>query len=406
MLRSLPFLIVLLLVSAGSSSAQFFDITNGDIFFTDIPGCDGNLHDFSIRGLSETNTSYEFTATIDGRSRTFVISLNQGYTFDTLDDRILDFDNEEDLLAFMEDVIGGDWTSYVQFAQAGLGCNSLGLGSGAVVTADPLVNQNISTFRNVAFNDMVLPKGMRSANSAAEARTDNTSQGSEEESGSGRPLLLTEVSSDMEYERFDVGSASGDNFAIRGGFARVTPRGDMAYGLNGFFNRLSLGAGDPSNYYVLQGFLNKYTSQTLNGESYVGLTVNAVLPELGENSFGIGLHAVQKRFMGDSMFMYGAMFQSNMAGDLNANYANMAVLYGFPVGDNLSINLDMLAVFNVYTAFDGEKIESNDRLMLNPSVTATYYPSPSFGLNVGVKTVLLVENYSSFELVVGSRFRF
>ncbi len=264
-------------------------------------------------------------------------------------------------------------------------------------TSDPVVNQNVTTARMAAFRTTTLPALATAA---------------EEDDEAGRTgAMFQEMSSDIEYESFSIGSLDGTNFAVQAGYARSNATGSWLYGGNAVFNSRKFDfAGAESNLFTtVQLFGNRTVSSSLAREAYVGTTVTGQFNDIdgADTAFSIGLHAVQNHFMNNGgSFTYGGMLQANMAGDLTTFLGNLAVMYGVPIGRSLALNVDALLVYTVAQSFDGTKIDLGNRFMLNPGAYLTWFATPSFGLNLGVKTALLLEDYSSIEAVLGARFRF
>ncbi len=345
-----------------------------------------------------------FTMSVDnGPARTFTLG-ELSPEDDQITDQIVDLNDlsDEDLINMISD---SQWRSFYQFLGQQLGCLGISsvLGSTQAVTSDPVVNQSIQVFQNIAFSGRAQPRAAQPSSPQAQQREGEA----EEEGDKGQKVLLSQVSSDVEYEFFELNNLGGENLAVRAGFAQTSANGRWSFGFNGIYNRLSFDGRDPFNNGFFNVFINRVTSASLSGESIIGLNVSYLYFDGADNGFGVALHSVRRwYFGGGSVFTLGTMAQFAQVGDLSNGYINFAGLLGFPIGRRLALNLDALVLWNVVQLFDGDQRELDDPIVLNPGAYLMILFGDAFALNLGVRTVLLIKDYTSYELALGAGFRF
>ncbi|MFC2089036.1 hypothetical protein ACFLSX_05480 [Calditrichota bacterium] len=364
-------------------------------FEYDVPGCDGNQHHIRWYNWSSNPPFVSFTISIDGNSRSFTLNndLAEDYTIDD-QGRFVHNDSE--------------WQAYYNFWMSELGCSfsfSGGdFGGGSNITANPVVAQNVQSFTKVVFSERARPK-------AAGKKVKKTAKKEEDESEKKAELRrTTDTNSDLEYESFEIGSSSGSNLAIRGGIAKMSDNGRWIYGGNFIYNSLSFDGADNSfNNNTINAFVNNVFDESDTQESYWGATFNYLLIDgdmSDDNGLAFGVHGVKKLYGEESITVFGVMAQYAKIGDLTTWFANAAFLYGFPIGETMSLNIDALYLYNINASYDGNEIEIEHPSTLIPGITLDLYMSETFGLNFGVKTVLLQEDYTSWIFTIGAGWRF
>jgi len=395
---TLLFVFVAIGVFHSSALAQILDPSTGDISF-DVTNCQGGtsmVRLFDVTGSPDPNV-FSFSLTIDGNTRSFTLDTRN--IPDELDNA--DVNSPDDFLGL---ILDSEWRSYIEFYLQELGCLGFGVfGSTQAVTSDPVVNQSIQVFQNIAFSGRAQPRAAQPSSPQAQQREGEA----EEEGDKGQKVLLSQVSSDVEYEFFELNNLGGENLAVRAGFAQTSANGRWSFGFNGIYNRLSFDGRDPFNNGFFNVFINRVTSSSLSRESIIGLNVSYLNFEGADNGFGIALHSVRRwYFGGGGVFTLGTMAQFAQVGDLSNGYINFAGLLGFPIGRRLALNLDALVLWNVVQLFDGEQRDLEDPVVLNPGAYLMILFGDAFALNLGARTVLLIKDYTSYELVLGAGFRF
>ena len=372
------------------ASAQFVDPTGGDVTF-DLAGCDGITHTISIVGINidEFTNVFTFRVTVDGRSATFS----------------LDLDNVSDIDASTGKYTDPSWQAYVDFVLRGLGCAVAGSFGNSAAPSDPVVSQNLQAFKRAAFSERAKP---RAAGKRVKKTKEAREQEAEEEDREAAPLMPSEMSSDIEYEFFDINGTGGSNFAIRAGYTRVSDDGEWSYGSNLILNSLSFDDNGYINNFI-NSFGTKILTETDTKETSVGGSFNLLLIDEGlnpDNGFALGVFYVERLYIEDRIITYGGMFQQSKVGELSTTYLNAAGMYGFPIGERYALNIDVLYMRNLRTTIDGDSADLKSNNILSLGANGSIYMSEAFGLNAGFKTMLLVKDYSSYEITIGGGYRF
>lgn len=397
-------LIAMLAVPEARAQATWNDFALGD---DTIANCDGGRSAlrFAAPTVSDDGFTATLDATVDGRTETFTLDLrdfNPG-TFD------LPAAGVDDVDGFIEVVPDAQWRAFYRFVFSELGCVlPFGPGGeGALVTANPVVSQNLRTFTGLIEQGRATPR--EAGPPPGSARQEEDDEGGTR----SRLVMLREVSSDAEYEFFEAGRVRGTNLALRGGYAQTSGSGRYSYGVGGVYNRLALdgggGGGDGFSHGTVTAHLSRAFSTSLDRQTTVGLNASYLFVEGESGGFGMALHSVQRWQVGagGQVLAVGAMAQYVGLGDLATTYLNGAVLYGFPIGRRLALNLDALVLWSVDQRLGGEAVEqAGSAVLVNPGASLSVLLGPSFGLILGAKTLLLAEAYSSFELTLGAGFRF
>jgi len=394
--------LIAVLIIHSTAIAQCYNVDGMTICFgTDaisltLTGCDGNSHTITIQGISfDYNTSVgTVRVTCDGRSRTFTLDFDNVYDYDETTGRFND----------------PQWQAYIDFVGRCLGCYAgLGTFTDVATPADPVVAQNIQSFQSIVFSERSRPradtKKVRETIKSREAEEEE-----DEEKEEVAALKPNEMSSDVEYESFEFSGLSGTNLAIRGGYTRTSADGNWSFGANFILNSLSFEEGeDTYDNSSIHLFTNNVFLKTSTYEMSVGASINYLLMDektSDENGVAFAAHLIQKSYRGDNIRVYGLMFQQTNIGDIANQYLNVAGMYGFPIGERFSLNIDALYTSNLYTAFDDEEIEMDSKNILNIGVNLSIYMSEAFGMNIGLKKVFLVKDYESLEFTLGAGFRF
>ncbi len=375
----------------------------------DFENCQGGFSTIMFSDVQSFGSSVTFTLSVDnGTKQTFTLNLDNLSPEDEQIIEQIEVANDLKNGDLINMISNSQLRSYLRFLGQELGCLGFGLsGSTMALTSDPNVNQSIKTLRAIAFSDRAQPRAAQPNSPRAQrreaAREDQAEEGGEE----GQKALLSQVSSDVEYEFFELNNLGGENLAVRAGFAQTSANGRWSFGFNGIYNRLSFDGGNAFNNGFFNVFINRVTSSSLSRESIIGLNVSYLNFEGADNGFGIALHSVRRwYFGGGGVFTLGTMAQFAQVGDLSNGYINFAGLLGFPIGRRFALNIDALVLWNVVQLFDGEQQDLEDPILLNPGAYLMILFGDAFALNLGARTVLLIKDYTSYELALGASFRF
>jgi hypothetical protein len=410
--RMFALMIFTLLLFLTSSQAQWVTPEPGqETISGDLEGCDGGLHRYTwtILAWNESTNVIRFRITIDGETRTYSLDMDVYYQHQ----------KPEDILSDSE------WRSYINFFLGKLGCPIAGADFGDIAApADPVVAQNIQTFRSQIYSVKATPRAAQApkrptteerAAPQEEGQAAEEKEGEEEESAAAGVSKPNETSSDVEYEFFDIDGQGGNNLAIRGGYSRTTGDGKYNFGGDFFFNRLSFDAApDAFSNSTISLFVNRcmamfQSDKNSEGELVLGGTFNYLFMDENmsqDDGIAFGFSLIGRRFwVNGNLFVAGTMLQYSKIGELGSYYFNSAALYGLPIGERFALNTSLLYT-QVLQSLNGEWIKLKSPRILNLGANMSYYFSYAFALNFGIKTNLFVEDYSSFELTLGSGFRF
>jgi hypothetical protein len=285
----------------------------------------------------------------------------------------------------------------------GAGFDSTGA-RGPIGFADPIAFQNMQTFKSEVFAERAKPRA---------SKVSKKSDKGKDPAGVAKKATTTALmttSSDLEYHFFSIDQMDGKNLGIRGGISRTTDDEMMSYGGRFIFMRTAFDdADDATTNNTVSLFGTKILSATETMERSVGANFNYLLLDQDvyeKNGMGFGVYGLNKWYMGEKFAVAGAMYQYIKVDKMTTMYQNFAGSYGFPIGEKMALNLDGLLMWNIYQAYDGEKIDVDENMLLNLGAVMSIYMSETFGLNAGVKKTLLIEDYSSFEITLGSSYRF
>ena len=287
----------------------------------------------------------------------------------------------------------------------------------------------IAPSTNAALNTTLRTFGavvMPNVNSQSRAEDDGEMSGVEtggEESGEAqggkrdrRDAKPGEISADLEYETFAFVGNDGNTLAFRGAFERTTDSGGMGFGLRLAYTQVTF---DKNDNKLQTGEATAFLKIPLGSFLEIGGNVSGTVSRIktfsdlrpdgydqNVNSLGYGpfvsLHTV---FGAGHMLAGGLMYQIiNPHEEFDPDKENMRVLaYGamavFSMSEKLALSAEGFRMSNL-------EIEEGDDTftVLHPQVH--FYISDSFGLILGYKTVLGIDDYDSTEFTLGSSVRF
>ena len=128
-----------------------------------------------------------------------------------------------------------------------------------------------------------------------------------------------------------------------------------------------------------------------------------------DNAFTLALHGVlESHWSTGALANLGLRLQRNMAGDYSNTSLGLSALYNHPVLKSLDVQGTVLGNYLLSAEYPTTSMTSdpvNDYYLVL-GAGATWYMSSSFGLNIQYRTALLMDDYSSHTLQLGSRMAF
>jgi len=290
------------------------------------------------------------------------------------------------------------------------GTSSDGGGSGDIGTTpiNPIVSQNIQTFKLNVFSERVQPRA-----SKKEEKKDG--EGKAEQS-SLRLLKPNQGGADLSNEFFSIDKADGNNFSARGGYSKT-----IEHSLGGFSGALSFGGNMIYNYIKFKDadkgfanltinlFANKNLTETTEKVRNAGILYNYLGIDndmSDDDGYAIGFHYSEKLYMGENLLTYGGIYNFAGMGDYSTSYLSLGGMYGMPVGELMAANFELFYTRILLASYDGESVTIDSKNSMNFGASMSYMVSDAFSLNGGARTTLLVKDYSSFEIYLGSSYWF
>jgi len=277
-----------------------------------------------------------------------------------------------------------------------------------------------STLRT--FSAVVMPNVSPQSRAEDDGETSGVEMGGEEsgeaqgEKRDRRAAKPGEISADVEYETFAFVGNDGNTLAFRGAFERTTDSGGMGFGLRLAYTQVTF---DKNDNKLQTGEATAFLKIPLADFLEIGGNVSGTVSRIktfsdlrpdgydqNVNSLGYGpfvsLHTV---FGAGHMLAGGLMYQIiNPHEEFDPDKENMRVLaYGalavFCVSEKLALSVEGFRMSNL-------EIEEGDDTftVLHPQLH--FFISDSFGLILGYKTVLGIDDYDSTEFTLGSSVRF
>lgn len=128
-----------------------------------------------------------------------------------------------------------------------------------------------------------------------------------------------------------------------------------------------------------------------------------------DNAFTLALHGVlESHWSTGALATLGLRLQRNMAGDYANTSLGLSALYNHPVLKSLDLQGSVLGNYLLSAEYPATSMTSdpvNDYYLLL-GAGATWYLTSAIGLNIQYRTALLMEDYSSHTLQLGSRMAF
>lgn len=294
-------------------------------------------------------------------------------------------------------------------------------------SANPVASSNrralMNTFSAVKVQPTGLILGDYSAGAATPDREEEEKEEDDEEEGqAGVPpaeKLITDVKADVETNFSSYMDQSMTNSGFTASLTGTTPDRKLSLGVGGSAGFLRI----DGNSYVntaLDTFMTYYPVKLPLFEFFISGTIGLLVNDadlFGEDNVSTNLLAnggiVLRR--GNTTLCVTGMttffITRKQVGTVNSIYVSddfgLGVLVGFPLGNSLSLNTYGLYVITPYASFDGRDASPEEvPRMLELGGSVTVYFSPVFGLEIGLKSIMLVDDYSHFGITLGSGFSF
>jgi len=348
--------------------------------------------------INAENTA--FTVTFFGHTATFPVS-------------DLDLGMESQYYQWLEDIIAEEFGLYGSVS--------------SMSAANPVTSSNRRALLNTFSAVKVQPTGIILGDYSTGAVTPDREEGEEkdddEEKGeAGVPpaeKLITDVKADVETNFSSYMDQSMTNSGFTATLTGTTPDRKLSLGVGGSAGFLSI---DGSSYVntSLDTFMTYYPVKTPLFEFFISGTMSLLVNDadlFGEDNVATNLLAnggfVLRR--GNTTVCVTGMttfyLTRKQVGNVNSIYVSddfgLGVLVGFPLGNSLSLNTYGLYVVTPYASFDGRDASPEEvPRMLELGGSVTVYFSPVFGLEIGLKSIMLVDDYSHFGITLGSGFSF
>lgn len=206
-----------------------------------------------------------------------------------------------------------------------------------------------------------------------------------------------QLHSDIEYTSFEIAEEKGTGIYGKAMYFITSANEKWIYGLKAFGgqnkymgeNNLSISLGGNLSYMLFEN-------------TSIGLDANYVKDDMFDDSgLSLNVYFMQRFYQNRNIIAYGLIYNTNKM-DVDSDFANFALLYGFPIGKRIAFNIENIYSRNI--KYDGEKLDKPD--ILNTGGTLSIYFTDSFSLNIGGSTTLLVEDYKAYTVRLGSRYLF
>jgi hypothetical protein len=224
----------------------------------------------------------------------------------------------------------------------------------------------------------------------------------------GPQLMLppNNVQTDLEWDFFSIRGSKGNNFALRAGYARTLSDQKSTLGGTVIINTMIM-----LKKLFFNNALNIYGTRLLaetdNLERKVGASVNMFVVDKAVTGTPLGVSGVfsfsDNWFTGnDNIVSYGAMLQQSYLGDLLTTLVTAGAQYGLPLGQRFAFNTHIIYAINVLTISGGKVVDFDNRHMLQPALSGSFYLSKLFSIDLGLKHTFLVKDYNDLIVTVGA----
>jgi hypothetical protein len=275
--------------------------------------------------------------------------------------------------------------------------------SASVPSTNSALNATLRTFTAIVMPN-VKPQALMEQAGQAEGE-------SETSKSAAKP---GEISTDVEYESFTFVKLDGRTVSFRAAFERTTDTGGLGFGVRLSYtrvsfdqndNRLQSGEGTAYLKIPLADFLEvgANITGTASRLKFVGSNLVSGTNELNQNvnTVGYGPFLSARVPLGNHLLAGGLLYQVTNPddGDKNLSTLSYGAMGVFCLSEKLAISAEGFRMANL----DVEGADDSFTV-LHPQLHL--YITSSFGLIVGYKTVVGIDDYDSTEFTLGSSIRF
>jgi hypothetical protein len=226
------------------------------------------------------------------------------------------------------------------------------------------------------------------------------------EAGPRLTLPPNHVTTDLEWDLFKHKGASGNGFFLRAGYSRTLSNEKVVIGGTLIANTLLM----MSKLYLnnaLNLFGTYMLSESAGLERKIGGALNVFMVDKDLSGSPIGFSAVANYidnwFVGeDNILTYGLMAQESMFADIKTTLLTAGILYGLPLAERFSLNVDVIYAANVLTIGKDGAVKPDNPMMLQPALTVSTYFTKLFSLDLGIKSTFLIEGYNDLIVTLGT----
>ena len=236
-----------------------------------------------------------------------------------------------------------------------------------------------------------------------EAGEGEDGEGEEGEEEAGYGVHLSEISTALEYEDWELGGLPGETVGLRFDWLRETATGVLV-GASASYQDASPDQGESTE--LLNGQLS--FGHTLGGGgdtewSWAAFgTVSDISGPVSDTLFGGGARiGFARYFPGGQVFSGGVLGQYQTADELDDDLVNVGAgaAFGFPVGQRFALDFEAYAVSIV------EPDVADDSFYTGAGMFSVYF-SPRFTLTLGARVLEGIEDLDSITYTLGSSTRF
>jgi hypothetical protein len=282
--------------------------------------------------------------------------------------------------------------------------------------SNPIVAQTVRTFTQQVFDNRATPlisKKLPKVTLSDDNTPPSTSTSSGDKASQQTAVRLARqqlVGADVSFENFSISSIDGQNLSLFGNYGYTTENGRFTFGANYVLNNLRINQLDlRQTSHNLGAFVSNILAadegKDRSWQLAAGGTVNFIsFPTSSAQGAGASL-IYQLNTTSGQVFSLGTMYSRFTESVATYGFTNVAAQIGTSLGEQYAVNLE--ALYTHTTA----SIRSRDFVLLSPNfltlgANSMIAFSSSFGINLGVRSTLFIENYRNLEFTIGSRLMF
>jgi len=257
-------------------------------------------------------------------------------------------------------------------------------------------------FRSQIVKPAAARKAEEDARAAQEAEEAEEGDEGDEDEGAGYAVHLSEITTALEYEDWELAGQQGETVGARFDWLRETETG-MLWGASASYQEASPDRGE--------------SIELVNGQLSVGHTFGAGGTEWSWGAFGTvsdlsgpvsdtlvgagGRLAFSRYFEGGGVLSGGVLGQYQASDELDDDLVNVGAgaAYGFPVGERFALDFELYAV-NVIEP------EVVDDTFYTGAGMFSLYLSPRFTLTLGARVLEGIDRLDSLTYTLGGSTRF